>query len=261
MQLDSDIEALDLTDIEKNGLQVYRNYERSFHQHRTDSFRKAIDDQTFVDISRLEKVLDSIAMDETRLIPVICCAFIDDIMDEMFKREIPQGVPGGRDSLFSGYGPLSSLSRRVQIAYSFGWLSPDVLIDIDAVRKIRNKLSHAWDHELLSDYFSKPPISTMTAIEKHFGPHEERLSFKGADELDAQGRFRVRLTWVVGRAFYESLIFVPALKEGLNINQALYSETPPKLLSKVSGACSEGTRKILRKYLAAKEDPASAEHP
>lgn len=244
---DKDIAELELSDPEKNGLQVFRNYTRAFKEHERERFTAQFNAGQY-DLSGLRSVLESIASDDARLIPVLACAFFDACLDEMYKREIPKGVPGGRETLFTGYGPLSSLSKRIQIAYAFGWMSPDLLADMDCVRKVRNKLSHAWDHAELADYFAKPPISSMSAVEAHVAEQKDRLLFEGVENLDALGRFRVRLLWVIGRAQYESLAFPAALKQRIDPH-VLYGEKCPKLLQDVAGMCAEFTRSVMKKNI------------
>ncbi|WP_201169638.1 hypothetical protein [Halorhodospira halophila] len=241
---DKDIAALDLSDPEKNGLQVYRNYTTAFEKRRAKEFSEEVNAESY-NISGLDGVCDAIASDDERFLPVIACAFSDEALHEMYKREIPKGIPGGRDSLFAGYGPFSSLSKRIQVACAFGWLSEDILQDIDSLRKIRNKISHSWDHESLSGYAEQAPISNITPIEEIFKEHQACLLFSNVKSLDAVGRLRVRTIWILGRLFYESLLYPRALKKRLHPHGVLYGQYHPELLSKVSGVCSEYSRKVL----------------
>lgn len=245
---DDDIAELDMSDVEKNGLQVYRNYTKAFERDQAKKFAIAVNSECH-DVSRFKKVCDAIASDDERLVPVIACAFADEVLDEMYKREVPNGIPGGRDSLFSGYGPFSSLSKRIQVAYAFGWVSEDILKDMDSLRKVRNKFSHIWDHESLSGYAEQAPISNITPIETMFKGHEERLLLAGVENLTPLGRFRIRTIWLLGRLYYESLLYPRALKRRLQPYVVLYGEHQPDLLSQIAGVCSEFTRKVLREKI------------
>ncbi|MEL7614532.1 hypothetical protein AAGW18_18685 [Vreelandella titanicae] len=242
---DDDISALDMSDVEKNGLQVYRNYTKAFERDQAKKFAIEVNSESH-DVSRLSKVCDAIACDDERLVPLIACAFADEALDEMYKREVPKGIPGGRDSLFSGYGPFSSLSKRIQVAYAFGWMSEDILKDMDSLRKVRNKFSHLWDHESLSGYAEQAPTSDITPIETMFKEHDERLLLAGVETLDALGRLRIRTIWLLGRLYYESLLYPLALKRRLQPYVVLYGEHQPDLLSQIAGVCSECTRKVLK---------------
>jgi len=146
MTWDSDIAALSISDVEKNGLQVFRNYSRAFERKAAQQFISESDNKQY-DISKLEKILNLIAVEDIRFLPVIAASFADDQLEEMFKREIPESVPGGRASMLSGFGSLSRFSQRIQVAYAFNWMTRDVLQELDHLRKIRNDTSHNWDIE------------------------------------------------------------------------------------------------------------------
>lgn len=245
--LDDDLKKSNMSEMEKDGVQFYRNFTKAINKNQIEKFKQQVDETTY-NTEALKSVVESIAKEDIRFIPVVTCAFVDDALDEMYKREIPQGVPGGRESLFGSYGPLSSLSKRIQLAYCFGWINLHVLSDIDAIRKIRNKMSHSWNHEPLSDYFLRPPISEFLKIEEFFGPHIKRLGFHGVERLNEQERYRVRLIWIVGVVFYECQLSPFASKNVNDSHAALYTENPPKLLTDVAAICSEGTRRVINTH-------------
>lgn len=83
---DDDIAALDMSDVEKNGLQVYRNYTKAFEREQAKNFAAEVNSETH-DVSRLRKVCNAIASDDERLIPIIACAFADEALDEIYKRD------------------------------------------------------------------------------------------------------------------------------------------------------------------------------
>lgn len=114
---DPDVARMNLSEGEKNGLQVYRNYSRAFEEHRTKEFAQASHASPGA-INDLSEVLKLISEEEPRTLPVIACAYADDQLKEMFRREVPAGVPGGRGELLSGFGPLARLSQKVQMAYA-----------------------------------------------------------------------------------------------------------------------------------------------
>ncbi len=121
--LDPDIAAMTLAEMEKNGPQVFRNYSKAFDAHRAKIFAESAqtDERALPDGA---EILRLVASQEPRTLPVIVRAVADDPLKEMFRREIPDGVPGDRGELLSGFGPLSRLSQRVQMAYAFGFWVP-----------------------------------------------------------------------------------------------------------------------------------------
>lgn len=244
IQWDLDIAAMQLSDVEKNGLQVYRNYTRAFEQRRNKEFSKEANNSPN-DVGSLRRIHELILSEDPRFLAVIVCSFIDEHLDEMFRREIPEDVPGGRSALFSGFGPLSRLSQRLQIAYSFGWLSSDLPGDVDKLRKLRNEISHDWDIRDLRARLDEFIVSSMSPIETHLDDGN-RLPKQFYTSLDAIGRFRVRLIWMAGRIFYESILFPRAVKRRLDAAHALYGPDHPELLWIVSESCVQTTRKIIK---------------
>ncbi|MBS0870003.1 hypothetical protein JK156_18640 [Enterobacter ludwigii] len=243
--LDPDISSMSLSDGEKWGLQIYRNYSRSFGEHRVKSFVE----QTSLfegDIQLFEKIAMMIVSEEVRIIPVIVAAYTDDQLKDMFKREMPVGVPGGRSALMSGFGPLARLSQRIQLAFAFGWLSKDLLIEFDHIRKIRNDLSHSWDIESLEARIEELIDVRQSPIEEFLGdgvhfPENFHLSMSLLD------RFRVRVIWLLGRLTYETRLWVPALKSGLVPEKALYGPYVPTMLSSIAAISVEYTHKVIQK--------------
>lgn len=244
MDWDPDIAALKLSDVEKNGLQVHRNYSLAFEKHRNKDFAVEVDSAGFK-LDQLGRIHELILKEDPRFLAVIVSAFVDEQLDEMFRREIPQNIPGGRSTLFSGFGPLSRYSQRIQVAYSFHWLSQDLLTDVDKLRKLRNDVSHNWNigdlTQKLSDFIS----TSMSPIEAQLDDGT-RLPKEFQKALDEIALFRVRLIWIVGRLYYECLLFPRALKERLKPETTLYGADHPQLLTKVAGLCVDATKSVLK---------------
>lgn len=237
---DPDIAAMELSEGEKDGLQVYRNYSRAFEQDREKRFSASLNTNAQA-ITDLETVLMLIAKEEPRSLPVIACAFADDQLKAMYRREVPDGIPGGRNELLSGFGPLARLSQRVQMAYAFGWMSKDILIEIDHLRKVRNDISHKWDLKVLESKLSVLVSQTQSPIEEQLGDGV-RLPKDFHVSLQPMQKLRVRLIWLLGRLMYESHLWVPALKANLTPSKVLYGPNQPAMLSQVSAACLAITR-------------------
>lgn len=145
----------------------------------------------------------------------------------------------------SGFGPLARLSQRIQLAFAFGWLSKDLLIEFDHIRKVRNDISHKWDIELLERRM-------MELIEKKQRPFEEqlvdglRLPENFLSSMQPLDRFRVRTIWLLGRLTYETRLWVPALKAGITPEEALYGPDAPVMLRAISAISVESTKKVAR---------------
>jgi hypothetical protein len=240
---DPDIAAMTLSEEEKNGLQVFLNYSKAFDAHRAKVFAESAQTDERA-LPELAEILRLVASEEPRTLPVIVCAFADDQLKEMFRREIPDGVPGGRGELLSGFGPLSRLSQRVQMAYAFGWLSKDILSEVDHLRKVRNDFSHKWDMKVLEEKVNHLIEHRQHKIEEYLGDGS-RLPENFHESLQPIQKLRVRLIWLLGRLTYESRLWVPALKAKLAPQKVLYGSNPPAMLGRVSAACLEVTRKVI----------------
>ena len=242
--LDLDIAAMKLSDGEKWGLQVYRNYSRAFGEHRVKKFVEQASPFE-AEVKLFEQVAALVVSEEARIIPVIAAAYADDRLEEMFKREIPDNVPGGRSALMSGFGPLARLSQRIQLAFAFGWLSKDLLVEFDHIRKVRNDLSHKWDIELLERRMKELIEEKQTPFEEQLGDGL-RLPENFHSSMQPQDRFRVRAIWMLGRLTYETRLWVPALKADIAPEEALYGPNAPVMLRSIAAISVEATKKIAR---------------
>lgn len=162
---DKDIANLDMTDAEKNGLQLYRNYNKKFTDEREKKFAASID-ATEVDCAPLDDFLALLIDEDIRFVPVIACAFVDEELKQMFNTFLRDGIPGGKKALVGRFGPISSLFARIQFAYAFDMVEPSLLLAIDKLREHRNKISHTWNSALLADFF-KDPIPETEALESY----------------------------------------------------------------------------------------------
>jgi hypothetical protein len=242
--LDPDIAAMKLSDGEKWGLQVYRNYSRAFGEHRVKEFVEKTSPFE-AEVKLFEQIAALVVSEEARVVPVIAAAYADDRLEEMFKREIPDGVPGGRSALMSGFGPLARLSQRLQMAFAFGWLSKDLLIEFDHIRKIRNDLSHKWDIELLERRMNELIEEKQTPFEEQLGDGV-RLPENFHESMQPVDRFRVRAIWMLGRLTYETRLWVPALKAGIAPVEALYGPNAPVMLRAIAAISVKATKTIAR---------------
>ena len=240
---DLDIAALNLTDVEKNGLQVFRNYTKAFEKSAAARFVSESNSVQY-DTSKLDGVLSLLVEEDVRFLPVIACSFADEQLEGMFKREIPSGVPGGRQSMLSGYGSLSRFSQRIQVAFAFSWMGHDVLEELDKLRKIRNDTSHSWDINSLRGQLDTLIDSRMMRIEEQLGDGIQ-LPEKFWENLSKEALLRVRLLWLLGRCFYESHLFASATKQRLNPHMALYGEAKTNLLVSVAAKCVAATKVVI----------------
>ncbi|MDZ7735022.1 MAG: hypothetical protein U5P41_01905 [Gammaproteobacteria bacterium] len=156
----------------------------------------------------------------------------------------PKGFQVATHSLFSGFGSLSSLSQRIQVAYAFGWLSQDILMELNQIRNIRNDIAHKWDITYLKQNLDLLIRDKQYPIEKDLADGYN-LPADLDEQLSYMEKFRTRLIWIIGRVFYESACWVPVLKHRLAPAEVLYGDTPPELLRQVARICVQSTRKVI----------------
>src|SRR5581483_11995962 len=120
-----------------------------------------------LDVSELRRPMNQIAREDIRFVPVIACAFADDELEKMFKQFLPDNIPGGKKRMIGNFGPISDLFSRVQFAFAFDMVHPDVLTALDKLRGYRNKIAHTWDQEALPD-FVETPLPNMDDLEGAF---------------------------------------------------------------------------------------------
>lgn len=236
--IDPDLRVKDLGYGEKAGLQIYRNYTRAFEDHAVRRFRDSLSAEP-IDLTRLSRVSTLLTTEDVRFAPVIACGYADEQLEEAFKAMLPDGVPGGRGAMFSGYGPLSDLSKRIRLAYAFDVLSPDLMLELDRVRAVRNRISHDWDMKTAADVLDSPSLAAMYPVEADL---RERMA--DTPELDGVAGFRVRLVWLLGRLTYEVLAYHRAKQARLSPMRALYEDGGTEWLRQVSAVCMTAARSI-----------------
>src|SRR5690606_25016369 len=123
--------------------------------------------------AELERFSTLLESEDPRFIPIITCAFADDLLVVAFKSALPDNVPGGKKALFGGYGPLSSFSQRIKLAVAFDVLSPDLALEIEKVRDVRNKLSHSWDVSNFDALLRDSKLGTIAPVEAYMAERDE----------------------------------------------------------------------------------------
>lgn len=228
---DADIAALDMSDVEKNGLQMYRNYQLKFNIAREETFAESVD-ATPPDTTELAQVMSLMLNEDIRFVPVIACAFADEELKRMFSTFLRDGIPGGKKAMLGRFGPISTLFARIQFAYAFDMVSPDILTPLDRLRDHRNKLSHTWNSVLLADFF-KDPLPQMEGLEEALA---SRPAAKVLVEpnLFPEAALRIRTMWILTRIFYESRYYPLAKASGVTPARALYGPRHPKALGAIS---------------------------
>jgi hypothetical protein len=172
---------------------------RAYEKERQEQFAAEVDTLPF-DVSDLRRAMSQLAREDIRFVPMIACAFADDELEKMFKQFLPDNIPGGKSSMLGRFGPISNLFSRIQFAFAFDMIHPDVLMALDKLRGYRNKIAHTWDQDSLPD-FLETPLPNMDDLEGAF--LHINIKDGGDGDLSAEGSLRLRTVWLLGRLFYE----------------------------------------------------------
>jgi hypothetical protein len=78
---------MDLGYDEKAGLQIYRNYTWSFEKRAIERFVAALNELPFATVE-LERFSSLLVTEEPRFLPIITCAFADDILVLAFRHAL-----------------------------------------------------------------------------------------------------------------------------------------------------------------------------
>ena len=172
---------------------------------------------------------------------MIACAFADTELEKMFKQFLPDNIPGGKSSMLGRFGPISNLFARIQFAFAFDMVHPNVLMALDKLRGYRDKIAHTWDQETLPD-FVETPLPNMDDLEGAF--LHINIKDGGDGGLSAEGSLRLRTVWLLGRLFYERRFYSLAKTAHIDPYKALYGAGCPKAYSTVSGAATLYTQLV-----------------
>lgn len=95
-----------------------------------------------LDISvEVVELRDTLGQETDRGCVLTAVAYLDHELEKLFGRILIQDDRLAKDVL-EGYGPLASLSARIDLAYGLGYLAPKQRRDLHLMRKIRNIFAH-----------------------------------------------------------------------------------------------------------------------
>ncbi len=233
---------MNLTYAEKSGLQIFRNYTRAFENHNIKIFRSSINNEK-CNFDDLEKVTLLLVSEDIRFAPIILCGYADSVLKRAFMQALPNDVPGGRNSMLNGYGPLSTFSQRISLAHAFCVLSQDLMIQLDAVRKVRNRISHDWDLKSAETLLESALLEGLYPIEQEIAKKHSDIS-SAPEARERAFSLRTRLVWLAGRLTYEGAAFNRAKRAHLDPINALYGNGSTKWLAAIANICWSATRAV-----------------
>jgi len=94
-------------------------------------------------------------------------------LEELIALRMPNLSNTLKEQLFTGYGPLSSFSARIDIAFALDLIPANLRRDLHAIRHIRNHFAHATERV----HFDSPKMEHLLKKFTDYTPGCDRLSF------------------------------------------------------------------------------------
>lgn len=232
---DLDIAAMNLTYVEKNGLQIYRNYQNSFQLFKIGEFRKSME-VSDDNVQNLETILDLLASDDLRICVIALCAFAEEMLSEAIQSASEHLSAKERKQIFSPLGPLSSLSSKILLCKLFSVLSDQILDNVEKLRLTRNKIAHGYGGGLLeieiNEIVQGAVFDAKNIIEKFINEVGERHSA------------RLLMMLVACRLMYEKLFWYKCKMAAIDSAEVLYNHPATDALSFIMGKFRSSIEKI-----------------
>ena len=138
--MDNDIAALKLDDVEKTAMQVYRNYTKAFQRRRAELIDEETSQLNF-DYDHFELELSQLENSSIENSILGCIAIADELLKAMFLRDDRARLQ--IKSLLGPLGPIGDFNKRLKVASLAGFIDENDLIFFDELRKMRNRIAHS----------------------------------------------------------------------------------------------------------------------
>ena len=138
-----------------------------------------------VDLDELHPYFIQLNAETDRGCAILAASMFDGLLEALLrKRMLAFAAP---DEIFSGYGPLSSLSAKIDLSFYFGFISKGERDELHRIRRIRNEFAHSLDVPLS---FSSQPICDHVA--------ELRLHRIGSGKSSKRNEFEISVLILLG---------------------------------------------------------------
>jgi DNA-binding MltR family transcriptional regulator len=94
---------------------------------------------------------------------IVAGSVLEDMLAEALRVKMRDGLSARlKERLFSGYGPLSSFSGKIDIAFAFSYFDNQIYGDLRAIKDIRNRFAHATNFLNFSSPELEPDAQKLT---------------------------------------------------------------------------------------------------
>jgi DNA-binding MltR family transcriptional regulator len=96
-----------------------------------------------------QPLFDALNKEGDRAAVLIGASVLDSQLEDLFRASLVGFTPkDSYEGMYGSNGPLATFSARINLAYCLGWISDEVRRDLHAIRGIRNRFAHGFEHDL-----------------------------------------------------------------------------------------------------------------
>jgi hypothetical protein len=95
---------------------------------------------------RLETLVEEMGGESDRAVAIVGAAWVEEALGDSIKSFLIIHVDA-HNRLFSGAGPLSSFSAKIDLARLLGLMTDPIRSDLHKIREIRNEFAHSIAHK------------------------------------------------------------------------------------------------------------------
>lgn len=114
-----------------------------------------------------KKALAELEEEGDRAAAIVGGSIIESFLEKGILMRLLPLSPALRESIFSGYGPLSSMSAKIDISFALGLFGDHVRIDLHHIRRVRNEFAHHPNRDFNHPNIAKwcEPLETIERAE------------------------------------------------------------------------------------------------
>jgi DNA-binding MltR family transcriptional regulator len=110
-----------------------------------------------IDRDELQPYFDQLRAETDRGYAILAGTLLDGLLEMLLRKRMLPSVP---NEIFSGYGPLSSFSAKIDLSFHLGFISKGEYAELHRIRRIRNEFAHSLNAPLS---FATSPICDHVA--------------------------------------------------------------------------------------------------
>lgn len=110
----------------------------------------------------------SLADKSDRVCTIVAASWVDHFLKVKFMNEFSEGNAEAREALFSGHGPFSALSAKLNVAFCAGWIDGDLYHDLKVIKKLRDGFAHTIDSASFDDEPTSAILAKFRVPSRHY---------------------------------------------------------------------------------------------